>query len=129
MAVKHDHQPVDTLKMDGQAQTVYPRKNWSSLVLWNCGHPAHNGLTLERINGLPGRDLHRFCWLNDDEIGELPLEWNWLEGSSDPVSPIRMIHYTRGGPWMSNWRGVQYADLWLRERSSMLGRNVAHCAA
>ena len=80
--VQHRHEPFEALKMDGQAQTRYARKNWSSLMLFNLAHPAHQRLTLETLNGVPGRDLHRFCWLTDDEIGALPTDWNWLEGST-----------------------------------------------
>ena len=33
MCVKHDHRPTEKTKMIGQIQTLYPRKNWSSLFL------------------------------------------------------------------------------------------------
>ena len=116
--VQHRHEPLEALKMDGQAQTRYARKNWSSLMLFNLAHPAHERLTLETLNGVPGRDLHRFCWLSDDEIGALPTDWNWLEGSS-PLGVggelPRAVHFTRGGPWMAGWENVQFADLWRTE--------------
>jgi len=116
--VQHRHEPLEALKMDGQAQTRYARKNWSSLMLFNLAHPAHERLTLETLNGVPGRDLHRFCWLSDDEIGALPMDWNWLEGSS-PLGAAgelpRAVHFTRGGPWMAGWENVQFADLWRAE--------------
>ncbi|MBN9548786.1 MAG: hypothetical protein J0H31_07870, partial [Alphaproteobacteria bacterium] len=83
MVVKHNHQPTDAVKMDGQAQLRYARKNWSSVMLFNCDHPANKALTVELVNTVPGRDLHRFCWLEDDLIGELSPEWNWLVGHSD----------------------------------------------
>jgi hypothetical protein len=118
--VQHRHEPLEAVKMDGQAQTRYARKNWSSLMLFNLAHPAHERLTLEVLNGVPGRDLHRFCWLSDDEIGALPPQWNWLEGSS-PVGdePPRAVHFTRGGPWMAGWEDVNYADLWRKEYSKL----------
>ena len=93
--VQHQHEPLEAVKMDGQTQTRYARKNWSSLMLFNLGHPAHQRLTLEMLNGVPGRDLHRFCWLSDDEIGALPPQWNWLEGSSpvdDRPPSCRALH-------------------------------------
>lgn len=92
MVVKHDHRPTETSKMGGQIQTVYPRKNWSSLVLWNGAHPANQRLTLDMVNSLPGRDLHRFCWLQDDEIGSLDPSWNVL------VDCAKALHYTLGIP-------------------------------
>lgn len=127
MCVKHDHRPAESSKMDAQVQTLYARKNWSSLVLWNLDHPANARLTLAMVNGLPGRDLHRFCWLDDTEIGALPEAWNWLDGHSSPEIAPSMVHMTRGGPWLPEWRDVAYAEDWIRERAIMnaaeLGRS------
>lgn len=119
MCVKHDHRPPETRKMDDRVQTLYPRKNWSSLVLYNCGHPANRALTAEVVNRESGSFLHQFRWLADDLIGALPGTWNWLEGwDAKPASGTpSAIHYTRGGPWFDNWRHVDYADLWLAERA------------
>lgn len=115
MVVKHDQNPVEKTKMDGSVQTVYPRKNWSSIIMWNCDHPANQQLTLSMINQLPGRDLHRFCWLSDDQIGSLPLEWNWLvEVEEIPATP-KIAHYTLGGPWLPDWEQKAYDYLWLQE--------------
>jgi hypothetical protein len=120
MCVHHDHRPTEAMKMDGRVQTLYPRKNWSSLILWNCGHPSNAMLTPEVINRETGSFLHRFSWLADAEIGALPETWNWLEGwSAKPVGHPSVIHYTRGGPWFDKWKDVDYADLWLREAATM----------
>jgi hypothetical protein len=115
MVVKHRVDDATGEKMDGQVQQPYARKNWSSLILWNCEHPAHDRLTMHDLNTLPGRDLHRFSWLKDEEIGELPVGWNWLEGYSDPDAHKSVIHYTRGGPWMPGWENVAHADEWVAE--------------
>jgi lipopolysaccharide biosynthesis glycosyltransferase len=113
MCVKHVHEPVATLKMDGQVQTRYPRKNWSSVMAFNCDHPSNRALTLDLINTAPGRDLHRFCWLNDDEIGALPPEWNWLVGHSDPALDPAIVHYTTGSPRLSGAHiSLPFADEW-----------------
>jgi len=113
MCVKHDYIPKNSVKMDGQKQVSYPRKNWSSCVLWNCGHPANKALTPEIASTETGAYLHRFQFLTDDLIGEIPLEWNWLEGEYDkPEIPPAVIHFTNGGPWFENWQDVDYADLW-----------------
>lgn len=121
LCVKHDYRPSEKTKMDGRVQTVYPRKNWSSLVLWNCGHPANKILTPELINRQDGAFLHRFAWLPDPLIGEIPQTWNWLEGWS-PVpehGTPKGIHYTRGGPWFKDWTHVRYAELWVAEQERM----------
>ncbi|MGI9407045.1 MAG: hypothetical protein ACR2O4_11805 [Hyphomicrobiaceae bacterium] len=115
MCVQHEQEVKHDTKMDGQLQLLYARKNWSSLMLWNCHHPAHKSLTVEALNSRPGRDLHRFFWLDDDEIGAIPVQYNWLEGHSDDTIEPKVIHYTRGGPWFDDWQDVAYADLWLKE--------------
>ncbi len=115
MCVQHQHRPILSLKMDGQQQTRYVRKNWSSVALYNCDHPANQRLTLDMINTLPGRDLHRFCWLLDDEIGALPEEWNWLVGHSDARIDPKIAHYTDGHPMMAGYETAAYADEWRAE--------------
>jgi hypothetical protein len=127
--VQHDHRPPESVKMDGRVQTVYPRKNWSSMMLFNCGHPSVKALTPEVVNRESGAFLHRMQWAQDQEIGAVDQTWNWLEGHSPAGSaPPKVIHYTRGGPWFANWRHVQYADLWLDE-FAMMSKSVAIAAA
>ena len=119
MCVHHDHRPQEEWKMDHRAQTQYPRKNWSSMVLYNCGHPANAALTADIANTESGAFLHRFQWLDDDLIGAVPETWNWLEGwnqNPDTGHP-NVVHLTRGGPWFDEWRDVDYADLWLSEET------------
>lgn len=97
--VQHDYTPTATEKMGGLPQQPYPRKNWSSLILWNCGHPDNRHLTRTVVNREPGAYLHRFQWLRDDQIGALPKTWNWLEPDGVcPTGPPCAIHYTMGVP-------------------------------
>lgn len=114
MCVQHDYKPTHTTKMDGKAQSVYPRKNWSSVVLWNCTHPANDVVTPDLVNSETGQYLHRFSWLTDDLIGALPEEWNWLEGwSKKPDHGLpAAIHYTNGAPNFENCQNVDYAEEW-----------------
>jgi hypothetical protein len=114
MCVKHRHAPPPGRKMDGQEQLQYARKNWTSFMLLNCDHPANAALTVELVNGVPGRDLHRFCWLPDDDlIGELSPEWNWLVGHNTP----KVVHFTEGTPDMPGYEGCEFADAWRAERT------------
>jgi len=113
MCVKHVHEPPPGVKMDGQEQVRYARKNWSSFVLFNLDHPANDALTPDLVNTVPGRDLHRFCWLKDEEIGELGPEWNFLVGHTDPSIEPKVIHYTEGGAWFPEYRDTPFADEWL----------------
>ena len=120
MCVKHQHDPVEAIKMDGVLQTRYRRKNWSSLVLWNAAHPSNRHISIECVNRMPGAWLHAFEWLKDEEIGEIPLTWNWLSGVSEPLDEVPSgVHFTIGGPWFENCQNVPYADLWRTERDSM----------
>ncbi len=122
LCVKHDHRPKETVKMDNREQAAYFRKNWSSVMLFNCEHPKNKTLTAEYVSFAHGRDLHQMKWLDDSDIGELPHDFNWLEGHSpmptDGKKP-RNIHYTLGGPWFENCQEVAYADLWLDEKERM----------
>lgn len=109
--VKHNYRPAERIKMDRQLQTHYERKNWASVVLWNCAHPAHQALDLALLNSRPPLWLLQFQWLPDELIGELPERWNWLEGWSTSPDPA-LVHFTRGGPWFGQWQDVAYAQEW-----------------
>jgi hypothetical protein len=114
--VKHRYEPGEGLKMDGQIQTRYARKNWSSVMVFNCDHPANEALTVDLINAAPGRELHAFCWLQDDLIGELSPAYNHLVGhtvvSHNPV----VVHFTEGLPDMAGYEHVDFADEWRAEQ-------------
>lgn len=120
MCVKHDYTPPEGEKMDGQKQLPYPRKNWSSVMLFNCGHPSNAALTKELVNDpeIDGKYLHRFSWLKDEEIGELDHTWNYLVGWYDDIEDPKLIHYTEGGPWFENYKDCDFAHLWLVEKES-----------
>ena len=129
MCVKHDYKPKEGLKMDGKQQTIYPRKNWSSLVLWNCSHPSNKIVTKEYVNNpdITGKILHRFSWLKDEEIGSISHHWNWLVGwykEPEDGAPLG-IHYTEGGPWFKEYRDCEYSDLWKDSLHKMMSqRNI-----
>jgi len=121
MCVQHDYTPKEGMKMDGQKQTVYPRKNWSSVVLFNCGHPSNAKLTQDMVNDpeLNGAYFHRFSWLKDEEIGELDHTWNYLVGVYNDIETPKLIHYTEGGPWFENYRDCEFHQLWKNELYDM----------
>lgn len=113
MVVRHEHREAGGTKMDGQQQTYYARKNWSSVMLFNCDHPAMRRLSLQDVNERPGRDLHAFYWLHDSEIGALPPEWNWLVNVEEKPLRPKIAHFTNGGPWFPTWKGAPHDELWL----------------
>tara|TARA_B100000900_G_scaffold415369_1_gene445016 strand:+ start:2657 stop:4375 length:1719 start_codon:yes stop_codon:yes gene_type:complete len=125
MCVQHDYQPKDGKeKMDGKVQHNYPRKNWSSCVLWNCSHPANKAVTKELVNNpeTTGKYLHRFSWLDDSQIGRIHHEWNWLVGwyrEPEDGSP-KAIHYTEGGPWFKKYSTCEYSGDWYKAEKAYI---------
>jgi hypothetical protein len=119
--VKHDYQPTEAVKMDGCVQHLYPKKNWSSFIVFNCSHPAIRALTPDVVNVAEPSFLHQFKWLNESEIGELDKGWNYLEGWYPPAyDKIKAIHYTLGGPWFDHKKKCDFADLWINEYEEYL---------
>jgi len=104
--VKHDYRTKHPKKYIGSnmesANFDYPRKNWSSVMLWNCGHAANRVLTHEYIRDKPGDFLHRFGWLKDEQIGDLWGGWNYLVGEQPPSSSS-LYHYTLGVPGFKHY--------------------------
>jgi len=120
--VHHKYEPDTGRKMDNKVQESYRRKNWSSLIMFNCAHAAHKNLSLDDVNTRAGRWLHGFEWLPDKEadIGAIPEEWNWLDGHSPEKLEAKNVHFTTGGPWFENWqcRGkvdAKYAVEWTND--------------
>ncbi len=110
--VKHDYQTKAATKYFGQRNESYPRKNWSSLVLWNCAHPANRVLTPEFVSEKDGAFLHRFRWLDDALIGDLPPTWNWLATEYPSRADANIVHYTLGTPCFRDYRDAEMAERW-----------------
>jgi len=110
--VKHNYKTKKTVKYLGNKNEDYPRKNWSSLILWNCGHPDNKILTPKFIQEKLGSFLHRFSWLDDNHIGELPLEWNWLAIEYPDNPNANIVHYTLGTPCFREYSQGSMADYW-----------------
>lgn len=121
LCVQHQHRVEEGVpKMDGQVQVNYARKNWSSLFLINADHPANRQLDIQTINTLPGRDLHRMCWLRDDEIGALDPGWNVLVGHTECDDP-KLLHFTNGIPLMPGYEDCPYSEEWRTELARWAG--------
>lgn len=121
--VQHRHEPIGTRKMDGQIQTRYERKNWSSFMIFNCDHSRNSALFNSGPNGiinrLPGRELHRFCWLTDEDIGALSRRWNYITGYTLGVQDPLQVHFTEGVPDMPGYENTEFADEWFAERERL----------
>jgi len=110
--VKHSYTTKASKKYLGNKNEDYPRKNWSSLILWNCSHPENLILTPDLISRSPGSFLHRFAWIKNEFIGELPIEWNWLAIEYPPNPKVKLIHYTLGTPCFSNYKYSEMSEYW-----------------
>ncbi len=114
MCVQHPPFACGETKMDGQVQTSYPRKCWSSLMLWNCEHRALRNFGLQQTERMTGAQLHRFDWLDDAYIGELDPTWNHLVGVNAPNPSAKLVHLTLGIPSMQGYETCEHADEWRR---------------
>ena len=117
LVCKHDYMPSSKRKFLNRVQTVYPRKNWLSLMIFN--NARCKALSLKYVNRATGLDLHRFQWTRDSLIGDLPLTWNWLVGEYKYNKNAKIIHYTLGGPWFRKYRDCHYAGEWRAELKHM----------
>lgn len=116
--VKHDHRPRERKKFLGQEQTLYEKKNWSSVMLFN--NSKCKALTVDYVNKATGLELHQFKWLNDDSlIGEIPKEWNHLVGYDEYNKDAKNVHFTIGGPYFHEYKDCQYANEWFDEYERM----------
>ena len=114
--VKHDYKTKMTEKYLGSKNEDYPRKNWSSVMIFNCSSYPTRKLTPEYIQKSTGAHLHRFEWADDERIGELPIEWNWLPDEFGANPDAKLLHYTLGTPSFHEFATTPMGDEWHRER-------------
>jgi hypothetical protein len=110
--VKHDYKTKHPVKYLGYKNEDYPRKNWSSVMLWNCSFFPNRMLTPQFVAKAPGAYLHRFEWLAEAAIGELPSEWNRLVMEQDVTPADKLLHYTIGTPCFSEYADCDAAEEW-----------------
>ena len=128
MCVKHSHIPTEKTKFQGEIQSQYPKKNWSSLMLFNC--EKCKSLSIDYVNKASGLELHRFLWLKGDEqIGEINKSWNFLIGVDNNEDDLKnetkslsLVHWTLGGPWFKEQRvmGGKLAAKWFASRDNSM---------
>jgi lipopolysaccharide biosynthesis glycosyltransferase len=121
--VKHDYTPKNQTKFLGAIQYPYPRKNWSSVMLFNCAHQDCRRLTPSLINTAEPLFLHRMHWTNDDMVGELPREWNHLVGEYPYDENAKNVHWTVGGPYFKEYNKADYHEEWFEMYEKMTNCN------
>lgn len=123
MCTKHEYETTHETKFLGQINPGYQRKNWSSVMLFNNKHCT--ALTPQSVNTMSGLDLHRFTWLADSQIGDLPVTWNYLvaEQTHYPEGrghrPPPNLHWTIGGPWFDDYQDAEWSDTWREYRKEV----------
>ncbi len=115
LVVKHDYVTRSATKYLGNRNENYPRKNWSSVILWNCGNYPNHILTPTYVAEQTGAHLHRFQWLNDGRIGDLPRQWNHLVGEYPHDNDAKLLHYTLGIPAFSAYEDCDHCVEWFDE--------------
>ena len=116
MVVKHEYKTCMPVKYLGSKNEDYPRKNWSSVIVWNCNSFPNRQLTPEFVQKSSGSFLHRFSWLDDGRIGDLPPEWNWLPDEYGVNTSAKLLHYTLGAPCFQEFADTPQGNEWHRER-------------
>jgi len=117
MVVKHDYKTRMKEKYLGSPNEDYPRKNWSSVILWNCNAIRNRQLDPEFVQKSTGAFLHRFSWIDDNRLGELPPEWNWLPDEYGPNPDAKLLHYTLGTPCFEEFKHTPMNEHWHAERA------------
>lgn len=117
MVVKHDYKTKMNTKYLGSKNEDYPCKNWSSVILWNCGHHKNRILTPTFIEKSTGKELHRFSWIDhENDLGSLPIHWNWLPDEFGLNKDAKLLHYTLGTPSFHEFATTPMGDEWHREK-------------
>lgn len=115
--VKHEYKTKAPTKYLGAKNEDYPRKNWSSVILWNAGHYANRCLVPDTVERQTGEHLHRFQWIADERLGELPKEWNWLATEYPYNEAAKLVHFTLGSPCFPDYKDCEGSIDWHRERA------------
>lgn len=117
--VKHDYEPKTETKFLGNKQHLYPKKNWSSVMMFNCFSSPCRKLTPKVVSESSGKHLHRFEWSKDDRVGELSKDWNHLVGEYDENPDAKIVHFTLGTPCFKGYEDQEWAKEWFAERDAM----------
>lgn len=101
-------------------QSNYSRKNWASMMLINCEHPAWAGMTPQRICNAKPLELLQLGFALTNEIGSIPDQWNRLFDEGQSVDAAALGHWTAGTPAFAHYETSPGAELWFAQRDAML---------
>ena len=115
--VKHDYKTKHPRKYVGTsmecANLDYHRKQWAAVMLINCQHDAWLGLTPTELNHLDPLTLLQLKFLDDEDIGSLPPEWNWLCDEHGEWDGAKLLHFTAGIPSMPAYENSAHSAEWF----------------
>lgn len=112
--------PIKYIGTSMQCPNVnYPRKNWASVMLINCAHASWRTINPQFLETANARDLLRFAWLNDLQIGSLPDRWNRIVDEGDSVEGADLLHWTAGIPAFPAYRDAPGASQWREAHERM----------
>lgn len=115
--VKHDYKTKHPRKYVGTKMEAdngdYPCKNWSSVMIINCGHYAWRHITPQTVESMPGAYLHRFEFIEPRFVGDLPMEWNWLPQEHGENPNAKLLHYSIGIPGFPMYNETEMASCWF----------------
>jgi lipopolysaccharide biosynthesis glycosyltransferase len=120
--VKHHYTTKHPVKYLGAKNEDYPKKNWSSVMLWNCSHWLNKKLTPQFIQEQTGKYLHRFQWLKypEEQVGKLDETWNHLVGEYDYNPNAKLAHFTLGTPCFNGYQDCDYSEEWFDTYKRMI---------
>jgi lipopolysaccharide biosynthesis glycosyltransferase len=120
--VKHHYKTKHPVKYLGAKNEDYPKKNWSSVMLWNCGHHLNKQLTPKFVMEKNGKYLHRFEWLKypEEQVGKLDETWNWLVSEQEYNPDAKLVHYTVGTPCFNGYQDCDYSEEWFDTYKRMI---------
>ena len=120
--VKHYYQTKHPIKYLGAKNEDYPKKNWSSVMLWNCGHHLNKQLTPKFVMEKDGKYLHRFQWLKypEEQVGKLDESWNHLVTEYDYDQDAKLAHFTLGTPCFNGYQDCDYSEEWFDTYKRMI---------
>ena len=120
MVCKHNYISKFETKWNSNKQINYARKNWSSLMIFNSKHFDCKNLNVKNVNEKSALWLHQFKWTDDKNIGQIPLNYNYLVGEyEENFNDIKALHFTNGCPIYDDSIKTRHSNEWLEIYESL----------
>lgn len=118
---RRDYQTAHPVKYIGTqmecANRDYPRKNWASMMIINCGHRDWRDMTPDLISRASPLSLLQLTWAT---VGEIHPRWNCIVDEGDSPDGAAILHWTAGIPGFTHYQNAPCADVWADYCAEML---------